>query len=137
MVSVMVVEDWRDIRELLADALSFAGFKVIEVATADEAARLLHREQLRLLLIDVELPGTLDGIALARVARQQFPMIPVVFTSASISKLIDARSTAAPVCFLLKPFSLTSLLAHVHRLTDAPFPVDSRFGVEFDGLRTC
>jgi len=116
MVCVIVVEDESDIREMLVEVLSDKGFEIIAAATADAAIPLLQLERVRLIVTDINLPGTLDGIALAKAARERSPSIPVIFISGRPAKLIDARVMGDPVSFLQKPFSLTHLVADVQRL---------------------
>jgi DNA-binding response OmpR family regulator len=116
MVCVMVVEDEADIREMLVEVLIDEGFEIVEAATADAAIELLQPERVRLVLSDINLPGTLDGIALAKAARERSPSIPVIFISGRPAKLEDARVIGDPVAFLQKPFSLTRLVADVQRL---------------------
>jgi CheY-like chemotaxis protein len=82
----------------------------------DAAILLLPMEDVRLLVTDIDLPGTLDGIALARAIRERAPSIPVVFISGRPSKLQDARTVGDPSAFLQQPFSLIRLLADVQRL---------------------
>jgi DNA-binding response OmpR family regulator len=116
VVCVMIVEDEADIREMLVEVLTDEGFDTVEAATADAAIKLLQLERVRLVLSDINLPGTLDGIALAKAARERSPSIPVIFISGRPAKLVDARVIGDPVAFLQKPFSLTRLVADVQRL---------------------
>jgi CheY-like chemotaxis protein len=119
MVCVAVVEDESDIREVLVDDLTGEGFEIIEAATADEAVPLLQDARVRLIVTDINLPGRLDGIALAKVAREYRPSIPVVFISGRPAKLEEARVVGHPVVFLQKPFRLARLVEDVQRLVDA------------------
>ena len=107
MVRVMVVEDEPGIREFLAEVLADEGFETVEAATADDAVPLLEDDRVRVLLTDINLPGNLDGIGLARVARNRSPRIPVVF--------------------IQKPFSVAGLVANVQRLAaTTSMPMESR-----------
>jgi DNA-binding NtrC family response regulator len=116
MVCILVVEDEPGIRSMLLDLLTDAGFETIEAATADAAMPFLFDDRVQLLLSDINLPGRLDGIGLAKAARKQSPAIPVVFISGRPAKLQDARVMGDPVVFIQKPFSLIKLLGHVQRL---------------------
>jgi DNA-binding response OmpR family regulator len=115
----MVVEDEWLIRELIVDVLTDAGFETIEAATADSAALLLDIKPLRLIVTDINLGGNLDGIALAKIARDRTPDIPVLFVSGRPNKLDEARVLGHPVAFLPKPFRLDQLVANVQQLVDA------------------
>ena len=73
---ILVVEDEFLIRLTLVESLGDDGFMSVEAATGDEALALLGEDDtIELLLTDVQLPGTLDGIALARAARRHRPGI--------------------------------------------------------------
>jgi DNA-binding response OmpR family regulator len=118
MACIMVVEDEHAIREVLVDVLTDEGFEILEAETADAALPLLHR--VRLIVTDINLPGSLDGIALARAARERLPSIPIVFISGRPRTLHDARVVGDPSVFLQKPFSLRTLVSDVQRLVVAP-----------------
>jgi CheY-like chemotaxis protein len=119
MSCIMVVEDEHDIREVLVEVLSDEGFNIVEAETADAALPLLHREGIRLIVTDINLPGSIDGIALAKAARERLPSIPIVFISGRPGKLHDARVVGDPSVFLQKPFSLQGLVSDVQRLVVA------------------
>jgi CheY-like chemotaxis protein len=116
MADIMVVEDERDIREMLGEALRDAGYEVVEAATAEAAVQMLGSENLRLIVTDINLPGRLNGIDLAVAARQFHPDIPVIFVSGRPANLLAAHVVGNPVAFLQKPFSFPTLIEHVRRL---------------------
>ena len=71
---VLIVEDEFLIRMTLFEALSDEGFDVVEAASGDDALVLLRDDPtIRLLLTDLQLPGGLDGRALALKAREAVP----------------------------------------------------------------
>jgi DNA-binding response OmpR family regulator len=119
MSFIMVVEDERDIRDVLVEVLTDEGFDILAAETADAALPLLHREKVRLIVTDINLPGAIDGIALARAARERQPSIPIVFISGRPGKLHDAGAVGDPSVFLQKPFSLRGLVSDVQRLVIA------------------
>jgi CheY-like chemotaxis protein len=119
MVCIVVVEDEDAIREMLVGVLEDEGYEIIEAATADQAVALLRDSRVRLLVTDINVPGRLDGIALAKAARVRCPSIPIVFVSGRPNKLEDARAISHPVAFIQKPFSLKKLVSDVQLLIDA------------------
>jgi DNA-binding NtrC family response regulator len=59
-----------------------AGYNVVEACNADEAIAILEmREDIRIVVTDVEMPGSMDGIKLARAIRDRWPPIEVIVTS--------------------------------------------------------
>jgi DNA-binding response OmpR family regulator len=119
MACIMVVEDEYDVREVLIDVLTDEGFEILEAETADAALPLLLQEGVRLIVTDINLPGSIDGIALAKAARERLPSIPIVFISGRPGKLSDARVVGDPSVFLQKPFSLRMFVSDVQRLVVA------------------
>jgi DNA-binding response OmpR family regulator len=116
MTRIMLLEDEEAFREILLDFFVDDGFEVIQANIDDTVSPLLDRADLQLLLIDIGMPGRLDGIALAKVARASQPLLPVVFITGSTDAARRARNLCDPSAVLEKPFHLDSLLATVQRL---------------------
>lgn len=103
---VLIVEDELLVRELAVAAIADAGFDVVEAANAQEALDILNsRADVGVLFTDVNMPGALDGLALAELVHQHWPAIKLVVTS--------GRGLEAPVPddgrFLAKPYRLAEL----------------------------
>jgi two-component system, response regulator PdtaR len=74
--AILVVDDEAMLRFCAAEALEGEGFEVIEAANADEALKVLaSRQDVRLLFTDIQMPGKLDGMDLARKVHEQWPKI--------------------------------------------------------------
>jgi len=108
---VLVVEDEPFVREIAVEALEDEGFTVIEASTADHAATILQeRDNISAVFTDISLPGTLDGIDLARAVNTSHPEAAVIIAS---GRLPDASGEDAPkALFILKPYRMV----HVARL---------------------
>jgi len=114
---VLVVEDEFLIRLTLAEALSDEGFEVLEAATADEALGLVRNDDgIELLLTDIQLPGKLDGIGLAREARLHAPVLPVIFMTGRPESVIQAGRSGRDA-FIAKPYLPSEVCAAARRLT--------------------
>ena len=84
------------ISEWVAQALSEQGFAVQTAANASDALGHLASDQVDILFTDINLPGGMDGAALARRAREMLPNLPVVYASARATMLApDARVPGA------------------------------------------
>lgn len=106
--TVMVVDDEVIARIVLADELRDRGWNVVEAASADEALRVLQGGvRIDLMVTDIRMPGSIDGVALARRARADLPGLPVVIVSGE--RPTDA---ARAVCdgYFEKPYSIDRLL---------------------------
>jgi CheY-like chemotaxis protein len=79
---VLVVEDEDLLRASAIDMVEEAGFEAIEAADADEAIRILEsRNDIRAVFTDVNMPGSMDGLRLARVVRNRWPPVALVLAS--------------------------------------------------------
>ena len=80
---VMVVEDEFLIRSMIAEELREAGYHIIECGNADEALDVLGAStEPAMIFTDVRMPGSMDGVGLARIVARDFPGLLVVLTSA-------------------------------------------------------
>lgn len=86
-IRVLVVEDEFLISEFVAEVLTEQGFAVQLAGNAAEALRRLTVDTVDVLVTDINLPGDMDGAALARRARQLQPNLPVVYASARADTL--------------------------------------------------
>jgi CheY-like chemotaxis protein len=100
---VLLVDDEALIRALLGDELRSAGLEVVEAASADEAWHFLQTGgHADLVISDISMPGTINGIELARRVRVKSPALPVMLISgnAGPTGLTDITM------FLQKPFRI-------------------------------
>jgi DNA-binding response OmpR family regulator len=102
-IQVLLVEDEVMISEWVAQSLSEQGFAVRTAANAADALDYLAADEVDVLLTDINLPGSMDGVTLARRARELRPNIPVIYASARATMLSpDARVPGAII--LPKPY---------------------------------
>ena len=79
---VLIVEDEFLLRMDAADMVAAAGFEVVEAANADEAIEILEaRRDITVVFTDIQMPGSMDGLKLARAVRGRWPPIKIVATS--------------------------------------------------------
>jgi len=87
---VLVVDDEVLIRWVVADELREAGLTVIEASTADEALALLATGiRVYIVLSDVVMPGSMNGIELARLVKANYPHIGILLTSGNAFDVQD------------------------------------------------
>jgi DNA-binding response OmpR family regulator len=95
-IHVLLVEDELMICEWVAESLSEQGFAVQTASNAADALRHLASDPVDVLFTDINLPGGMDGAALARRARELLPHLPVVYASARVTMLApEARVPGA------------------------------------------
>src|ERR1700753_2341450 len=79
---VLVVEDEFLLRMDAVDMIESAGFSVVEAADADAAIEILEaRNDIAVIFTDIQLPGSMDGLKLARAGRGRWPPIKVIPSS--------------------------------------------------------
>ena len=118
---MLVVDDERAVREVVATALTRAGFHVTAAADAEDALRQLeHAAPVDLLITDVMLPR-MNGPDLAREVRRRSPGTRVLFISGYTGETsLDPEDLHGGRGFLQKPFGTTTVLARVRELLDLP-----------------
>jgi DNA-binding NtrC family response regulator len=113
--TVIVVEDDVLVRLTTANLLRKGGFNVLEAYNAEEAVALLQsRVPVRLLFTDVQLPGSMDGIALAAVVAKTHPGLKIIITSGNGDLAMRAAEVAD--AFLPKPYALDRLNNCIEKL---------------------
>jgi CheY-like chemotaxis protein len=114
--AVLIVEDEFLLRMDAVDIIATAGFEVVEAADADEAIEILEsRSDIAVIFTDVQLPGSMDGLKLARAVRGRWPPIKIVATSGQV----QVRETDLPDGgrFLAKPYSPVQVMGVLWELT--------------------
>ena len=123
-IRVLFVEDEFFICEWIAQSLSEQGFAVDSVTNAADALLHITRAPIDVLLTDINLPGGMDGTALARCARELQPNLTVIYASARAATLKQEARVPGSV-LLPKPYEpavLGRLLAAAVRVTPVAVP---------------
>jgi CheY-like chemotaxis protein len=100
---VLVVEDEMLLRMRAVDMVEDAGFTSVEAVDADEAVAILEsRSDIALLLTDIQMPGSLDGLTLAHAVRARWPQIKIILVSGQLKPTdtdipADSRFFAKPI----------------------------------------
>jgi CheY-like chemotaxis protein len=115
MAKILIAEDERDIRDLVAFTLRFAGYEVFAAANGEEAVEMASRVNPDLILMDVRMPR-MTGYEACRILKLNPDLkdIPVVFLSAKGQETeIQQGLEAGAEEYLLKPFAPDQLTSHV------------------------
>jgi CheY-like chemotaxis protein len=100
---VLIVENDVLLRLVTASNLRDAGFDVLEAANSAEAIRILDCIPVDALFSDIEMPGTMDGLALAQWVHRSRVDTRIILTSGAARTLGGANQYAS---FLPKPYSI-------------------------------
>jgi CheY-like chemotaxis protein len=115
MKKILIAEDERDIRDLIAFTLRFAGYEVLTANNGEEAVQMTQKELPDLVLTDVRMPK-MTGYEACRLikADPNTKHIPVVFLSAKGQEAEVQNGMAAGADeYLLKPFAPDQLTRKV------------------------
>lgn len=114
-VAVVVDDDFL-IREDALEILREAGFATLEARTGDEGISVLEQAGggVELLFTDVQMPGAMDGFALAREVARRWPHIGIVVASGAIGPGPDDMPDGAT--FIAKPFSADIVHDHIGKV---------------------
>ena len=115
MAKILIAEDERDIRDLVAFTLRFAGHEVFTATNGEEAVDMVPKVNPDIILMDVRMPR-MTGYEACKVLKQNPDLkdIPVVFLSAKGQEAeIQQGLEAGAEEYLLKPFAPDQLTSHV------------------------
>ena len=115
---ILIVEDEFLLRLDSAETIESAGFEVIQAANADEAIAILNaRPDIHVVFTDIQMPGSMDGLKLARFVRGRWPPIKIVATSVFVNVAKDDLPEGSR--FLTKPYRPAQIIATLRELTAA------------------
>ena len=113
--AVLVVEDDPLIRMSALDLVKTAGFEGVAAESADEAISILEaRADIRLAFTDVDMPGTIDGVKLARYIRDRWP--PIHLIVASGKSILEESELPAGSRFFSKPYDENTIVEEMTRM---------------------
>lgn len=118
MAKIVIAEDERDIRDLIAFTLRFAGYEIAAAANGEEAVELAEKENPDLILLDVRMPR-MTGYDACRAIKSNPALVdtPVVFLSAKGQESeIETGMEVGAEEYLLKPFAPDELTARVREI---------------------
>jgi two-component system, OmpR family, response regulator VicR len=115
LTKILVVEDDKNLRDILEYNLTHEGYAVLAAQDGPEGIRLAYDEKPDLVVLDLMLPGV-NGYDVCRAIRKQLT-VPILMLSAredEIDKVLGLELGADD--YMTKPFSLRELLARIHAM---------------------
>ncbi len=110
--TILIVEDDEAVRGLVREVLLHTGYRVLEADSADSALLIWksHRDEIDLLLTDVVMPGSANGLGLAQALLEERPELKVIYTSGYSSDLVSSTVRLQDgVNYLPKPYLSSKL----------------------------
>ncbi|MEJ5217249.1 sigma-54 dependent transcriptional regulator [Cognatishimia sp. D5M38] len=117
MGDILIVDDERDIRELISDILKDEGYSTRLASNSDEAMEEVTSDQPALMILDIWLKDSnMDGIDILKTVKRDYPDVPIVIISGhgNIEIAVAAIKQGA-YDFIEKPFNIDQLMVVVRR----------------------
>ena len=119
MKRVLIVEDQADIRKLIRMTLEFEPYEIFEASDGVTGLRMAAELQPEMLLLDVMMPGELDGLQVCRSVRAD-PRLSgtrvLLLSARGQARDREAGMQAGADDYLIKPFSPLQLVETIERL---------------------
>jgi CheY-like chemotaxis protein len=120
-MKVLVVEDEPIIRLGMVSSIEDAGYAVIEAANADEAiSRLAQDSEVGVVVTDVDMPGSMDGIRLAHYVRRRWPPIQLLVISGKVG--VKPGELPEGARFMSKPYQEPQFINTIETLAASGSP---------------
>jgi CheY-like chemotaxis protein len=114
---VLVVEDDFLLRMDAVDIVRDAGFEAVEAANADDAIAIIEANpNIHVVFTDVQMPGPMDGLKLARFIKDRWPPIKIVATSGRLR--VSENDLPEGSIFVPKPYTPAQIIRTLRELTD-------------------
>lgn len=116
--TILVVEDDEILRTCTANVVADAGFSPVQAANAAEAFAILEsRSDIALLFTDIQMPGSMDGLDLARTVHERWPAIKIILVSGRVE--LSERERPVNSRFSQKPFAIKQMLQGLQEMISA------------------
>jgi CheY-like chemotaxis protein len=110
--TVLVVDDSADVAEVTSSLFEHLGYETIYRESAEAALKLLEAgTKIDLVFSDIVMPGTIDGVGLAREIRSRYPNLPVALSTGYSDA---AKAAPSDLRILRKPFDTEALRDFIH-----------------------
>ncbi len=116
MKKILVAEDEQNIREFVVINLERAGYRAFEAGSGDEAMALYEQEHgdFDVAVLDIMMPGSMDGLAVCKELRRQNSSIGIILLSAKAQEMDKVSGLMMGADdYVVKPFSPSELVARV------------------------
>ena len=119
MKKVLIVDDRVEVRELVEVTLRVKDYQILEASNAEEAIEMVNVEKPDLILMDIMMPGAMDGLEATRILKSapETKDCPIVMLTAKGQKTdIEKGLEAGAEDYFVKPFSPLELIKKVEEV---------------------
>ncbi len=133
-INILVVDDEKEIRNLLEINLRNEGYNIFKASCGEEALDILEKEEIHLIILDIMMPG-IDGLEVCRRVRGKYT-IPILMLSAKAEDMdkIQGILTGADD-YVCKPFNQLELIVRVKALLRRAYFLNTKIQVSEDLIR--
>jgi len=120
---ILIVEDHADIRKLIRMTLELEDFEIHEAVDSDSGLQMLQALKPELVLLDIMMPGDMDGLGLCRYIKGHEDLKAakvIMLTARGQAKDVDAGREAGCDAYLVKPFGCLHLMNTIESLLGKP-----------------
>jgi CheY-like chemotaxis protein len=119
---ILIVEDDPFLRMLTVEFVNEAGFETLEACDADQAIAILESNfKITVLFTDINMPGNMDGLKLAHVVSNRWPVVEILIASGRV--LLQQADLPPNGRFLRKPYRAEAMIADLHSLVGHAAPL--------------
>jgi len=112
---ILIVEDDAVVSKLVYEFLSRFGFQAISVSSAEEAEKILEKEEIHIVLTDVKLPG-IDGITFTKNVKKKYNLDVVITTGYSSEYFYEDAINNGASDLIFKPIRFNELMLRINRV---------------------
>ena len=113
-LKILIVEDEVLIGKLIEQDLVDAGHQVLDIAFgSEEALDMIYKYQPELVLLDINIDGTKDGIDVAMIIKEKYDIPYIFITAHSDRETLQRAKKAKPCAYLVKPYRAQDLFTSI------------------------
>jgi CheY-like chemotaxis protein len=135
-IQIMVVDDEKDVVDVLKTSLSRKGYEVTAALSGEEALAQLKGQEADLILLDMVMPG-LTGTEVARIVKEQYPHTKIVVVTAYPTAIEGLTQEKISEASFIKPFKLQELYAKLEEIAHPPEINDTLLPEEIKAKALC
>ncbi|GFM32197.1 response regulator [Desulfovibrio subterraneus] len=128
MKTILITEDKLEVRELIKVTLRIGDYSLLEASSGEEAVELARRHTPDLILMDIMMPGTIDGLEATRIIKSD-PATRhckvIILTAKGQQHDVDTGNKAGADAYFIKPFSPLELIQQVEHQLQQETPWDT------------
>lgn len=134
-VKILLVEDDENLAFMLSENLEIERYEVEKLSRGEDVLPMLTKQEVNVVLMDVDLEGEQDGFQIAEGIRQIYPELPIIFTTGKTHfKDIDRGLRIGYVDYQKKPFGARELISRLTNLLGRKFRKESTIEYTIKGF---